>query len=124
MNAAEWIEFSSMASSNSYTSFAMLLTFASGYLAASYIVGSKLTTLQVILSNFVFISAYTFFALNAYGNLLDWQIARSMAAESVPEIQVFSSNEAAAFVMFAVLVYIGVLLVCLKFMWDIRHREN
>ena len=124
MTAAEWIEFSSMASANSYTSFAILLTVASGYLAASYLIGTKLTKSQVTLANLVFIPAYLFLALNAYGNLADSYMARSMASASVPEIETLSNGGAIAFLLTAVAVYLGILIVCLKFMRDMRQAKE
>lgn len=124
MTAAEWLEFSTSSASNSYATFAMIITMASGYLAAAYLVGEKITRSQVVLINLVFVPTMLFFSGNAYGALEDALIARIQATAMLSEFGAMSSAQGRFYILAAAFVYLSILTICLKFMWDVRHPKN
>ena len=86
MNAAEWFEAYTSASSNGLTSQAILLTLVSSYMVMAHISGKSLTTVQVCLANFVYITGSGLVLLANYTAVLDSVTARVKAGLLVPEL--------------------------------------
>jgi hypothetical protein len=123
MTGQEWYEISHLAYGNAAASFAMILTMASGYLIVSYLVGSKLTRTQVVSVNLVFVPAMLFFIYLFMGFTGDGAAARGRAAKMLPEIGSMPASWEAPFGIMAALVSFGALIICLKFMNDVRRRS-
>ena len=125
MSAAEWLEAYTNASSNGLTALAILLTMVSGYIVIAYLVGEKLTTLQVFLINIVYISSGTSVLLSNYGSVLDSATARSEAARLLKEMGGVMSIEGTP--EFLALLVAGTnslyLVISLVFMWQVRHSR-
>ena len=125
MNGAEWLEVYTNASSNGLTALAILLTMVSGYIAIAYLVGKKLTTLQVVLINIVYISSGTSVLLSNYGSVLDSATARWEAAGLIQEVRDVMGIEGTPEIL--ALVVAGTnslyLVISLVFMWQVRHSK-
>ena len=125
MNGAEWLELYTNASSNGLTALAILLTMVSGYIAIAYLVGKKLTTLQVVLINIVYISSGTSVLLSNYGSVLDSATARWEAARLIQEVRDVMGIEGTPEIL--ALVVAGTnslyLVISLVFMWQVRHSK-
>ena len=121
MTAQEWYEMSHLAYGNAAANFAMILTMATGYLIVSYLVGSKLTRPQVTSVNLVFVPAMVFFIYLFWGFTADGAAARGRAAEMLPEISAMPASWEVPFGILAALVSLGALIICLKFMNDVRR---
>ena len=125
MNGAEWLEVHTNASSNGLTALAILLTMVSGYIAIAYLVGKKLTTLQVVLINIVYISSGTSVLLSNYGSVLDSATARWEAARLIQQVRDVMGIEGTPEIL--ALVVAGTnslyLVISLVFMWQVRHSK-
>jgi hypothetical protein len=126
MNGAEWLEAYTNASSNGLTSLAILLTMVSGYIAIAYISGEKLSTLQVVLINIVYVSSGTSVLLSNYGSVLDAATARAEAARLLEEVGSVMGIEGTPDTL--ALVVAGTnslyLIISLFFMWQVRHTKS
>ena len=124
MTGAEWYEMSLTAFSNAVDAFALIVTLASAYLIAAYSVGSKLTRTQVILVDLVFVSATLFFAVHMAGSMGDSMRARTLAADLIPELQAASTEVMNYYFFLGIALVVGVFVICIKFMWDVRRRAR
>ena len=126
MNGAEWLEVYTNASSNGLTAMAILLTMVSGYIVIAYLVGEKLTTLQVVLINIVYISSGTSVLLSNYGSVLDSATARSEAALLLREVRDVMSIEGTPEVLALVVAGTNSLyiMISLVFMWQVRQSRS
>jgi type III secretory pathway component EscT len=124
MTGSEWYEMSLVAFANAVEAFAMIVTLASAYLFTAYTVGANLTRTQVILVNIVFVSAMLFFAIHMAGSMGDSMQGRTAAAELVPELGTAPRQIMSYYFGLGLTVVIGVFLICIKFMWDVRHRNR
>ena len=126
MNGAEWLEAYTNASSNGLTALAILLTMVSGYIAIAYIVGEKLSTLQVVLINIVYVSSGISVLLSNYGSVLDAAAARAEAARLLEEVGDVMGIEGTPEIF--ALVVAGTnslyLIISLVFMWQVRHAKS
>jgi hypothetical protein len=126
MNGAEWFEAYTNASSNGLTALAILLTMVSGYMVIAYLVGDKLTLLQVSLVNTVYaISGYSVLLSN-YGSVLDSATARAEASHLVPELKSIVDSGASPEMMALIVSSINALFIfiSLLFMWQVRHPKK
>ena len=128
MSGAEWFEAYTNASSNGLTALAILLTLVSGYMVIAYLVGDKLTRIQVFLVNIVYIASGTSVLTSNYGSVLDSATARAEAARRVEELGVIVSpvGEAApeTFAIVVAAVNSLFLIISLVFMWQVRHPKT
>ena len=124
MTGVDWYEMSMLAYANAAENFAMILTMASGYVIAAYLVGSKLTRMQVGLINLVFVPAMLFFIFLFHGFILDGAIDRGRASKMVPDLATMPESWWQPFAALAALVSIGALIICLKFMRDVRRPSQ
>ena len=121
MTGVEWYEMSYLAYANAVDNFAMILTMASGYLIVAYLVGAKLTRTQVLSVNLVFVPAMLFFMFLAWGFTADGVLARAQASEMVLELGAMPAAMEQPFAILALLVCLGIFVICLKFMRDVRR---
>ncbi len=121
MSAAEWYEISYLSYTAATEAFALIITVATGYIVAAYLVGSKLTKSQVTLITMVFVPAIIYFALALLGSLGDSIQARREAAAVIESIGVMGTFGEPVYLAFSLFIVFGVLVISLKFMWDVRH---
>ena len=104
----------------SQSALAIYISVLSGYLAVAYLIGAKLTQLQVL----VLSGLFTVFALFCAANVVVWwQRALEFAfeAKKVNPERLVSNNQAATSIMMVLLV-LGV-LASLYFMWSTRRHK-
>ena len=123
MSAAEWYEISYLAYTAATEAFALIITVATAYIVSAYLVGSKLTRSQVTLINMVFVPAMIYFALVLFGGLGDSIHARREAAAVIESIEVMGTSGELVYLAFSLFIVFGVLVISLKFMWDVRHPK-
>jgi hypothetical protein len=106
---------------NSLSSFAVLLSVVFAYIVSAYLVGAKLTRMQVSMLTFVFVivAMFTGWGMAAYvnGGMLLNQLAFPDSGD-----RFFGPKNWIAPFLFG--MNIVVVLVPLKFMWDIRHSKK
>ena len=99
----------------------IFFTILSGYLIVAWLVGEKLTRTQVIMVNILYLSAAIFM-------IWAW-VARFLAALSIQNQLLLLNSQSPDLVRIDVIfVFSGVMsflvLVSLKFMWDVRHPKT
>jgi len=106
--------------SNATALIAVFLSLSFAYLAAAYFVGSKLTRSQVFILNTLYIlfAGITAYSATAFSN----GAVKLMLSASVADPDNFFTGKLwmANFVGLCLLVAI---LMCLKFMWDVRQAK-
>lgn len=99
----------------------ILISIASAYLVVAWVVGSKLDRSQVLLINGLFVSFTLLFGLS-------WARRIQVALSYQEELLKMNPNRMAELGTWlppgAIIVYILIMLACLKFMWDIRHPKS
>ena len=123
MTEADYLEIAQLNLTNMIATFALFVTFASGYLVAAYLIGDKLTRSQIVIINSLFIivmglgsSTMHTFAVESY--------TLNQAAEQLGSITTLSQTSAGiAQIYFARFTDLLILAGCLKFMWDKRHPK-
>lgn len=121
MSAAEWYEISYLAYTAATDAFALIITVVTGYIVSAYLVGSRLTRSPVTLINMVFVPAMIYFALVLLGGLGDSIHARREAVTVIESIEVMGTSGELVYLAFSLFIVFGVLVISLKFMWDVRH---
>ena len=91
MSGSEWFEAYTNATSNRLTALAILLTMVSGYMVIAYVAGNKLTRIQVLLVNVVYIASGVSVLTSNYGSVLDSATARFQAGLRVEELSLILS---------------------------------
>lgn len=128
MSGAEWFEAYTNASSNGLTALVILLTIVSGYMVIAYLVGGKLTKIQVFLVNTVYITSGLSVLTSNYGSVLDSATARAQAGRHVEELALIISpaGEAAPETLAIIVATVNslFLIVSLVFMWQVRHPKT
>lgn len=128
MSGAEWFEAYTNASSNGLTALAILLTIVSGYMVIAYLVGGKLTKIQVFLVNTVYITSGLSVLTSNYGSVLDSATARAQAGRHAEELALIISpvGEAAPETLAIIVATVNslFLIVSLVFMWQVRHPKT
>ncbi len=126
MTGAEWFESYAIASSNGLTAMAILLTMVSGYMGIAFLVGERLSTVQVGLANFVYILASTSVLLSNYGSVMDSATARTEAALLIQQLKPIVDTSASPEVMALTVAGINALFIVISliFMWQVRHPRT
>jgi len=124
MTPAEWLEFSYSQVGNATDGVATIITMASAYLITAYLVGKKLTRQQVVLLNTIFVPGIAFFSYGPIIAFRDGLNARSIAAERIPELQAMPDSAHTLIIYFLSALFGSVIIVCLKFMWDVRNPKD
>jgi len=125
MVASDWIEMAQMAESNTIAAGGLLITIISGYLVVAYLVGAKLSRVQVTSINLL----YTISAMSVNGsvwtNTYDNMLARHHAFTYIPDL---AGSVPSAYILIVpagvALVYICIIITSLFFMWSIRHPNT
>ena len=127
MNGSEWFEAYTTASSNGLTALAILLTIVSGYMVIAYLVGEKLTRIQVLLVNMVYIASGLSVLTSNYGSVLDSATARAEAAQRIEELRSIATPVGEAVPEIYAIIVAAVnslfLIISLVFMWQVRHPK-
>ena len=123
MTEGELLELALIAKANTLTALSIFVTIASGYLIVAYIAGAKLTRSQLWFINTVFILTMLLVTSASYLFQSEGQLYNNAARE-------LGSHDIALPEPFLWALYIPrivdafVIVGCLKFMWDVRHRED
>ena len=127
MSGSEWFEAYTNASSNGLTALAILLTLVSGYMVIAYLVGEKLTQIQVLLVNMVYIASGLSVLTSNYGSVLDSATARAEAAQRIEELRSIATPVGEAipetYAIIVAIVNSLFLVISLVFMWQVRHPK-
>jgi hypothetical protein len=122
---SDWIEMAQMAESTSIAAVGLLVTLISGYLVVAYLVGAKLSRVQVTTVNILFaISAMSVTGSvwqNTYDNLLARHHAYTYIPDmsgSVPTVLIILTPSGLA------LIWGCIIIASLFFMWRIRHPKT
>ena len=125
MSGSEWFEAYTNATSNGLTALAILLTMVSGYMVIAYVAGNKLTRIQVMLVNVVYIASSVSVLTSNYGSVLDSATARFQAGLRIEELSLILSTtgEAAPETLAIIVAAVNslFLIISLVFMWQVRH---
>lgn len=106
---------------NSLSSFTVLLSVVFAYIVSAYLVGSKLTQTQVSMLTFVFVivASVIVWSMAAY---VSGGVALNRLAYPENADQFFAPKSWLA--PLTIGIGIVVLIVALKFMWDVRHPKS
>jgi small-conductance mechanosensitive channel len=120
MNDAEAFEVALLAAANAITAFTVYITFTTGYLAAAFFVGRKLTFTQAA----IFSSLYVFSAISALLAMNANLISQSAAIAQSPSFPRGLINQSEFWLYYmSVLLVVGI-VASLYFMWSIRSSEE
>ena len=124
MEAADWTEMAQMAGSNTIGCFGILLTLMSGYLVVAYLVGEKLTRVQIAIVNSLYVISSLSVAVSHRQCIIDVIEARSQAHFADPNSFAAVDPSLMGWIptVFA-MINIGLMLASLYFMWSIRHPK-
>lgn len=105
---------------NSLSAFTVFLSVVFAYVVSAYLVGAKLTRTQVRMLTFVFVivALFIIWGMAAYVN---GGVRLSQQAFPDTDVRFFATRSWLAPFVFG--VGIVILLVALKFMWDVRHPK-
>jgi len=126
MTVAQWMELYTSASANGLTAQATLLTLVSGYTVVAYVVGKKLTTLQISLANLVYIGGSTSTLVSNYVSVLEALNAKAQAAALEPNLSSWATaSQNFSGPAFLVALLNGLFIAAsLIFMWQVRHPKT
>jgi hypothetical protein len=122
MTEYELMEHAQLAYGNAIASFSLIFTMLSAYLVVAYFVGKKLTSSQVIIVNLFFTLSVVVTIFGELGFL-------STGIKSTLEAIAINSSHAAvplhpSMPLYVAFIDIIITIVCLKFMWDVRHPKS
>ena len=126
MTASDWVEMYGMAFSTQTGNNGLLITLMSGYLAAAYLVGKRLTRTQIIVTNALYLTSAFLFVASAFQTNLDTQLARKMMALQIPELDFLSYADVNIFLWPSIItiVYSCLVFASLFFMWHVRNSRE
>lgn len=99
---------------------AMFITFVSGYLAVAWLVGHQLTRAQVMLINVLFLCVSV---LAIFGWVARFRAALAYQNELLSLNPSRTGSLSEELIAVISIVMLGLILACLKFMWDVRHPK-
>ena len=126
MTESDWVEMYGMAFSAQTGNNGLLITLMSGYLAAAYLVGKRLTRNQVIVTNALYLVSAFLLVMGAFYTGLDAQIARKMMALQIPELDIYGYADMNSHLWPSIIsiVYSCLIVGSLIFMWQVRHPRD
>jgi len=124
MTTADWFDYSSQAMANYIGFLTVYLTFVSSYLVIAFLVAKNLSRQQVVLINTFFIAVSLFNIGAQAASSRNAYIAYSKAAIGVDDMLYLTTDQISALIITTAIFEIGIILACLKFMWDIRHPKS
>jgi len=118
MTEPEVIEMVNLYASNSMGSFSLWVSFTFAYLTVAYLVGSKLSMIQLYIISSLYVLAGGAFAFA----VVTYTESFSALNSAYPE---FSPTDLWRFpwTLASSLILAGGMVASLFFMWDIRHKE-
>ena len=122
---SDWIEMAQMAESNTIAAGGLLITMISGYLVVAYLVGAKLSRVQVTSVNILYVVGTMSVNGSVWSNTYDNMLARHHAYTYIPDL--LGSVPAAQLVLIPLgvaLMYVCIIITSLFFMWSIRHPKT
>jgi hypothetical protein len=123
MTIADWYSVSSQAMANFAAFFALYLTLVSGYLLTAFVAGKSLSRAQVIVINAFFV---LFTGFNLFAEIITIRNASAAfyrASAGVEGTIPFPEYFSTLFPVATLVLGTGMIIACLKFMWDIRHPK-
>lgn len=123
MSEESLLEVAFIAWGNVATMLALLITLISGYMVAAYIVGSKLTRIQVVTINTLYIgmSGFLVWACVEMSRRADLFESTAYSMIDGPVGDLTARGDIAVGIISAFSLAI---IATLKFMWDIRHPKD
>ena len=121
MTEADLMQAAQSVASNAIAIFAVYITVLGAYLVTAYTIGAKLTPLQLIIVNGLFV---VFSALSIWSVLTTFLVAESYFAEIYlinPNRGVSSNPE---FIWIGLVINSLAALACMLFMWDVRKSSR
>jgi len=106
------------------THISIFLTIISAYLIVSYLVGRKLTSLQVSVATSIYIVSYIFEAIILAGLYRTMINSVQAYRERFSVINPTSIDSITVASYVGVMIIIAILLSSLWFMWGVRHSEK
>lgn len=106
---------------NSISAFAVFLSVCFAYIVTAYVAGHRLTSVQASMSTIVFV---------AVSILLAWSMAAYVNGGVRLSNLAFSDSEGGVYAPkvwlpeFVLAICVLVIVLALKFMWDVRHPKN
>lgn len=100
----------------------LYVTVCSGYLVVAYLIGSKLTKLQmaIVSALFCFVSGFTTYGVFGW---LNRAFGYLEALRSVGDSSLGGSSGNPIVGDILTMIMVAGILACLKFMWDVRHAK-
>jgi hypothetical protein len=127
MTAAEWMELYTSSTANGLTAQATLLTLVSGYIVVAYLVGERLTTLQVSVTNLVYVGGSISTLSSNYVSVLEALNAKAQAVAleaNMPSMITGGDGSLNSFAATVALLNGLFILASLCFMWQVRHPKT
>ncbi len=121
MTEYEYAELIATYSSNTGTFFATFLTVLSGYLIAAFVVGSRLSPIQVTILNTGYVVSVIISVWATYGAGMVQVHYTELLLATAPD----SPQLGRDWVMITLaILMLGGLLASLFFMWNVRHQKD
>jgi hypothetical protein len=125
MTGSDWVEMYGVALSTSIAAFGLQVTVMSGYLIVAYMVGERLTRIQVLIINTFYLLSASTLVLSAFQGILDVSMARREAALQIPELPMISaSTNIFIWPASIALTNAAMALAAVFFMWSVRHSKS
>ena len=121
MTSYEMADLGQSAFGNSLSAYGIFLTLVTAYLATAYLVGRKLTGSQVsiLTTLFVIVASLAGFSVAAYTNA-----GTDMIIRAFPESRGGLLGPRLWLTPVVMMVNVFTVIMCLKFMWDVRHPKT
>jgi len=124
MTPYEYTDLAQSSFGNSLSTFAVLLSIVSGYLITAYLVGAKLTKSQVTILTTIFLSvmgllAWSMSAYTYWGSFYS-VLGRNEATATGTNFFVPSAWTTGA----VAILNLFTIVMCLLFMWNVRHSKE
>jgi hypothetical protein len=121
MTEYEAVELGQIYFANFISSFGVFLTVVTAYLIVAYTIGSSLKPSQVSIINGIFLATTLFMTYGNFAYISAGSYYAVLGASMNPERHVFAGHLPG---YVSLVISICVIVACLKFMWDIRHRKK
>ena len=117
MTEGEMVESFISAYAMGFAAIALYTTALSGYLVTAYMVGRKISRIQMLTISGLFVTTAVFAMWGSVGFLYGGRVLHDLQS-TVPVL----SSGVAPFQIIGVLQALGI-FACLKFIWDVRRTE-
>ena len=126
MTESDWVEMYGMAFSAQTGNNGLLITLMSGYLVVAYLVGKRLTSTQLLITNALYLMSAFLIISADFSLALDSLIARKEMALQIRELDVLNHTGQGAYLWSSLITIIHSCLIVasLIFMWQVRHPRE